>query len=232
MRYAGGKNKFANKLANIIGSGDLLIEPFIGGGAMTAALAPSFNKVYAYDIHVDLVLMWRALLEGWIPPSNVSKTEYNRLKEQHSSALRGFVGFGCAFGGAWFSGYSVDLRTGRQNYALEAKNLLLRKVKRMQNVVVDLEYYQNLVVPPGATVYADPPYANAVAYKSELKRDEFNSREFWQIADGWADNGATIFVSEFNAPGGWSIVWEQERTIMLSYTTVGETKVERLFCKG
>src|SRR5580765_3164549 len=184
MRYAGGKNKIANKLAAIIGSGDVLIEPFIGGGAMTAALAPSFNTVYAYDNHPDLILMWQALLEGWIPPSHVSEEEFYAIKKQHSSALRGFVGFGCAFGGTWFGGYSSH---PNHNYCDEAKRLLLKKVKRMKNVIVDMEHYQNLVIPPGATIYADPPYADAVKYRNPLEPNEFNSKEFWRIADKWAD---------------------------------------------
>jgi DNA adenine methylase len=121
MRYAGGKNNFAIRLAYIIGSGDVLIEPFIGSGAMTAALAPNFNKVYAYDAHPDLVLMWQALLAGWIPPGEVSKEQFESLRHAHSSPLRGFVGFACSFGGAWFTGYSSH---PDHNYADEPKRLL------------------------------------------------------------------------------------------------------------
>ena len=234
MRYAGGKNNFATKLANIIGSGDVLIEPFIGSGAMTAELAPSFRKVYAYDAHIDLVLMWQALLEGWIPPSVVTKSQYESLRHANSSALRGFAGFGCSFGGGWFSSYSIDLKKG-QDYTLQAKNLLLRKVKRMKNVTVDIEYYQNLVIPKGATIYADPPYANAVTYRNPMEHNgEFNTREFWDIANRWANEGATVFVSEFDAPGDWPIVWEEERVRSMSNSKSyrNKTMIERLYCKG
>lgn len=233
MRYAGGKNKFATKLANVIGSGDLLIEPFIGGGAMTAALAPSFDVVHAYDIHPDLVLMWRALLDGWIPPDNVTKEEFLSLRYAHSSALRGFVGFACSFGGVWFSGYSIDLRSGRQNYALEAKKLLMKKIKRMRNVIVDMEDYRNLVVPPGAVVYADPPYYKAVNYRNPLQPEGFNNTEFWQVATKWSEK-ATVFVSEFDAPDDWLLVWEEERNRSMRNTDVyrSESMVERLYCKG
>ena len=237
MRYAGGKNKFATKLANIIGSGDVLIEPFIGGGAMTAALAPSFRQVYSYDAQIDLVLMWQALLEGWIPPESVSKEEYYSLKNKNNSALRGFAGFACSFGGTWFGSYSVDPTPGskQQNYAREARRLLLTKVQRMKNVVVDLEYYQNLVVWPGVTVYADPPYANAVTYRNPMEHNlDFNTREFWEIADKWVDAGAIVFVSEFDAPGDWPIVWEEERVRSMSNAKSyrNKTMVERLYCKG
>ena len=234
MRYAGGKNKFANKLANVIGSGKVLVEPFIGGGAMTAALAPNFEIVYAYDNHPDLILMWQALLAGWKPPDSVSKEEYYKLKKEHSSALRGFAGFGCAFGGIWFAGYSVDLRSGRQNYAGEARRLLMKKVKRMKNVIVDMEDYRKLVIPTGAVIYADPPYANAVTYKNLLEPNGFDSNEFWQVASKWADDGATVFVSEFEAPDDWLIVWEEERNRSMRNTDIyrANTMVERLFCKG
>jgi len=229
MKYMGGKAKIASKLAEIIGSGDVLIEPFMGGGSMTAALAPSFNKVFAYDIHIDLVLMWQALLAGWEPPSNVSREEYYKLKFDTNSALRGFAGFACAFGGDWFQGYAYN--TIRANYALEAKNLLRKKLRTMKNVVVDLEDYRNLVIPPGAVVYADPPYGGTQGFKTELNGGEFNSNEFWNIASGWATNGATVFVSESNAPGDWDLIWEMERSRGLRGKN-DTPVVERLYCKG
>ena len=232
MRYMGGKHDFANELAIIIGSGDVLIEPFMGGGSMTTALAPSFRMVYAYDNHIDLVLMWQALLEGWIPPNKISREEYYLLKKQNNSALRGFVGFSCAFGSAWFGSYAFDDKGGR-NFAGEAKRILMTQIKQMKNVVVDLEDYRNLIIPPGVTIYADPPYGGTTGYRNPLDTNDFNSREFWKIADLWAENGATVFVSEFNAPGGWTLVWEKERYERAQRTlTVRNKVVERLYCKG
>ena len=63
MHYMGGKSRIAKQLTEVIleyaESRDVLIEPFMGAANMTAALAPHFDRVYAYDIHEDLILMWR-----------------------------------------------------------------------------------------------------------------------------------------------------------------------------
>ena len=131
---------------------------------------------------------------------------------------------------------SIPLRV-RNDRTMHAKqdDFLLTKVQRMKNVVVDLEYYQNLVVWPGVTVYADPPYANAVTYRNPMEHNlDFNTREFWQIADKWADAGAIVFVLEFDAPGDWPIVWEEERVRSMSNVKSyrNKTMVERLYCKG
>ena len=95
MRYLGGKSKIAKKItAAILAHTDrrgLLIEPFCGGGAMTAALAPHFDRVDASDIVEDLILMWQALQDGWQPPRVVTEAEHATIKHAPPSALRAFI---------------------------------------------------------------------------------------------------------------------------------------------
>lgn len=129
MRYLGGKSKIAKRLAaKILESTprrELLIEPFCGGGSMTAALAPHFKHVQASDISEDLILMWKALQEGWEPPQNVTEEEYKALRHAEPSALRGFVGFSCSFGGCWFLSWAKNARG--DNYASQGHNSLKKK---------------------------------------------------------------------------------------------------------
>src|SRR5690349_3392797 len=79
------------------------IEPFMGGGAIFARMAPHFpGAALGSDIHPDLMMMWEALQGGWKPPTEVTREEWYGIKDEEPSALRGFVGFGCSFGGRWF----------------------------------------------------------------------------------------------------------------------------------
>lgn len=204
MRYLGGKSRIAKKIAKVIlektPHREVLIEPFMGGGAMTATLAPHFNKLVANDLSEDLILMWRALKEGWEPPQDVSLEEYNNQKAAKASALRGFVGFGGTWGGKWFGGYA---RGGNRNYYDESRRSLLRDIRKMQNVDFSNLDYRELAIPLNAVVYADPPYQGTTGYK-----DSFDHEAFWKAMSAWAKDGATVFVSEYSAPQDWVSVWE------------------------
>lgn len=225
MRYLGGKSKIAKRLAAVIGGGDLLIEPFVGGGAMTAALAPSFREVRAYDIHLDLILLWNALKSGWLPPHVVSEHEYAKLRDSEPSALRAFVGFaGASWGGKWFGGYA---RGGARNYADEAARSLARDIALMGNVSFAQADYRNLNPPPGAIVYADPPYAGTTGYGRA-----FDNTEFWEVMTNWAQI-CHVYVSEYKAPATWDCVWSLERTRDMKAHMTDAVKIrECLFFKG
>lgn len=222
----GGKSKIANRLARVIGGGGVLYEPFIGGGAMTAALAPHFDHVYASDNHLDLILMWDDLKMGWEPPRAVSQQEYENLRHAPSSALRGFVGYGCSWGGKWFGGYA---KTEGRNYADESSRALLRDIEKMGNVAFgDLDYRRIRPI-PGSVVYADPPYKGTTDYRGL----DFDSSVFWAVMRSWVDEcSATVYVSEYQAPRGWDEVWSVERTRdMRSDLKTAERVTERLYKK-
>jgi len=204
MRYLGGKQRLASKFAHIIGEGELLIEPFVGGGGSLKALAPNFGEVRASDIHEDLILMWQALQNGWVPPDSVSEEEYKSIKNCPPSALRGFIGFGCSWGGKWFGGYA---RYKDTNFAKQSKNSLLKTLPNIRNVSFSLTPYHLAVPPRGSVVYADPPYKGTTGYAE----GGFDHDEFWKIMELWVENGVKVYVSELSAPDGWESVWSFKR---------------------
>jgi DNA adenine methylase len=200
-----------------------LIEPFMGGGAMTAVLAPSFKSVDAFDINNDLILMWQALKTGWEPPHEISEEQYKELKNAKPSALRAFAGFGGAsWGGKWFGGYA---RGDGRNYADESARSLMRDIQRMQNCTFQCLDYRKIQPCFGDVVYADPPYAGTTEY-----RDTFDSTQFWETMKMWAMDGVDVFVSEYRAPPIWKTIWQEERTRdMKSKFTNAEKVTEKLF---
>lgn len=195
----------------------------MGGGAMTSELAPHFNRVEASDSHEDLVLLWQAVLNGWVPPTQVSLQQYENLRNDSPSALRGFAGFGGAsWGGKWFGGYA---RGDGRNYADESSRAISRQALNMRNVTVTRKNFKALTAKIGDVFYCDPPYAGTTGYTST-----FDSADFWSTAERWAQEGADVFVSEYSAPTGWPVVWAKTRTRdMKSKLTNAVQVTEKLF---
>jgi DNA adenine methylase len=226
MQYLGGKSKISKWLGLSILSNtkqrNRFIEPFCGGGAMTAMLAPYFKDVLASDIHNDLIIMWQALQDGWIPPTTISESLYKELQHAEPSALRGFAGFALSWGGKWFGGYA---RGDGGNYAGVGTRSLMRGIKKMSNVKFEHKDYQDIVIEVGDVVYCDPPYINTTKYSNT-----FDSNVFWETMVQWSALGASVFVSEYSAPPNWKIIWSMECIPTMKPDFVTTRKViEKLF---
>lgn len=46
---------------------------------------------------------------------------------------------------------------------------------------------------------------------------------------GWRDSGVCVYVSEFEAPDDFRVIWEKERKIHVDGAGSHKTKIERLF---
>jgi DNA adenine methylase len=217
MRYLGGKHRQSKEIARHIAEvsdGDYW-EPFMGGGSVAAAVArtQSFDTMHLSDAHTDLVLMWQALLDGWLPPERVSLEEWQALKGALPSAERGFVGFACSFAGKWFSSYAVDSRPSEDAAGAGARGLAKKVAALLEVGTVSVTHQSYDAVAPvsGDVLYLDPPYANTAGYST----GSFDSAAFWSWAQRHAEGGVHVFVSEFTAPDGWVPVWSVERTAII-----------------
>jgi DNA adenine methylase len=241
VKYLGGKAHIAKELAAFIAARHadrwLFLEPFMGGGNMTAALAPHFSFGFASDVVPDLALLYEALQAGWVPPEALSAEEYATLRYAPPSAMRAFAGFGCSFGGKWFGGYARATRPSddyagasdaplRRNYAGEESRSGRRADAATRNVEFRTASYDTWPVIPGAVVYCDPPYAATTGYSC----GGFDHGKFWNVMRGWRAGGAHVYVSEYAAPDDWRCVWERARKQGLRETDGSQAvKVERLF---
>jgi DNA adenine methylase len=189
-------------------------------------LVPLFPEAILADVHPDLVLMWQAALDGWRAPTTLSEEDYERLRNAEPSALRGFAGFPCSFGGKWFGGYARDPRYNR-NYADVASRSLTRKAQSLAGATVVRSSYEDLVFDRyRAVVYADPPYEGVTAYKGT---PPFDHGRFWSTMETWASDGADVFVSSYAAPDWWSPIWEREVDSSLSGNGSSSKVREKLF---
>lgn len=232
MRYMGGKGRIAADIAAVMRSRidwsrrTHYLEPFVGGGWVLPHMVPGFSYIEIGDIHRDLVLLWSAVRDGWVPPTAISKEQYNELKNADPSALRAFAGFGLSFGGKWFGGYASSAR-GDDFCGAAARGLLKKAdaVKRADRVE-QLPFYMWSVTPE-TVVYCDPPYADTTGYAGS---GSWDATWFWDTVRRWANQGAQVFVSEYRAPDDITCVWSRDVKSLLkrddNTTVVSESLFE------
>lgn len=226
MRYFGGKARIAKDISKYLESirknNQKYIEPFVGAGWVMTLM--SGNRE-GYDKHPYLINMYKELQSGWIPPKELSKEEYDKVKDDKDDEphLTGFVGFGCSFAGKRFGGYA---RSGDRNYCLNAHNSILKKMETMQDVKFECEDYKD-INPVGALIYCDPPYQGTTQYGKIV--GDFNTDDFWDKVRDWSKNN-TVVVSEYNAPHDFQEVWRKEtKTDIRNGNNQKEDRIEKLF---
>ena len=248
MRYQGGKSRIARAIAEVInavygreipdstadsrihyspdGGGSRTFVSLFCGSCAVESKVRGFDRVILNDRHPYLIALMRGVQEGWEPPDIVTEDEYRFVRDNKDliPALTGFVGFGCSFGGKWFGGYARN--AGGTNYAAQSKRSLLKDVANLTTARYLNMDYRAVPIPPGAVVYADPPYRDTTGYTGE----KFDSTEFWDYARLIAETGHKIFVSEQQAPDGWRCVWEKPFTRTLDRNKSNQFQVtEKLF---
>jgi len=176
------------------------------------------NQKVASDLHPDLILLLKAVQAGWEPPGELSEERYGELKKEEPSALRGFAGFSCSFGGKFFGGYA---RNGSRNYADVGRRNLLRLCPLIQDTCFVAQSYTETT--ESGVTYCDPPYASMTGYSV----GPFDSTAFWQ----WCrDRMGVVLVSEYGAPEDFELLWSRDvKTDMRTKINGREKRVEKLF---
>lgn len=230
MRIAGGKSKLGNKIACVIMHMEAekkwqgeYFEPFCGSLNVGIHFANVNRQVLAADLNVDLILLLKAIKRGWKPPNTCcSKEEYHRLrKSTKHSALRGMMGFSCAYSAIFFAGYVP--KAGKQNFYLRARTNLLKMAPALVNVDFRNASYASFH-PKGMTIYADPPYIDN-KFNSKHFHD-FDHDKFWQTMREWSKDNLVI-ISEYTAPSDFKTIWSIN--FGSSFHKQGRQNVEKLF---
>ena len=234
MRYIGGKYRIRKQLVDYLSEyfteTNCFVEPFVGSANITTwlleengLLAYKLEKIILNDFHTDLAMMWNEVISGkLVLPDTCTEEEYERLRNESSSGLRGFIGHGCSFGGIWFSKFAKT-NDGR-NYCLNAKNSIMNTVKCLKgyNVIIENKSYEEIEIPDGALVYCDPPYKNTC--KPGMGND-FNHKKFW----GWIrelSKRCFVFISEYESPEDFECVLEIPVSLDMGKR---ENRIEKLF---
>lgn len=230
MRYLGGKSRSAKYITDILrmerrrmleetGEQVGYWEPFLGAAWVMirmTELEPNFGS----DAHYELMEMWKAVQNGWVPPDSITREEHKFARDNPDKidpALRGFIGFAGSFGGKFFGGYAFAISTER-NYAAEAQRGILKKLTKLRNVsLYQADFFETDPPMDNMLIYCDPPYAGTAGYKGT---PDFNHDRFWERIRILSNNGHNIYISEYHAPEDFDIVWERAFTSDLK----GDTK--------
>ena len=235
MRYVGGKQRIAKRIAEAIladtSARGHYIEPFVGGGAVGAVLGGEFDHARYSDAHEDLVLMWQALERGDEFPESITPDEWETLRTSPPSAVRGLAGFGGSFSGKWFAGYAkggYNANGQPRNHYGESLRRARRDIEGMRGRVSTSFRrcsFDEVQVTPECVVYADPPYKGTLGYGAE-----FDHAMFWSTVARWSALGAYVYVSEYVAPEWAEVVFEAPLRVSTATTAQGRPEAtERLF---
>lgn len=243
MKYCGGKNKLGKEIAKIISTHikedtTNYIEPFCGSLGVIRHIKEfnsdikEFNSdikglqnYYAYDSCLDLIMLWNSVKNGTFKKIKVDHETYNSLKDSNtSSAERAFAGFGCSYGGRFFSG----LVEFRKDNAVRNDDITFRSIMKLnlKDITFIHSDYKELDFSNGKNlIYCDPPYKDTMNSFENSSSYDFNHEEFWNIVRKWKSQGNTVIISEYSAPEDFKCIWTKKRYSSLKK----EFKEEKLF---
>lgn len=229
MQYQGGKHIAAPHLVEASGlpDGAGVLEPFVGGGSVTVALAKAGHYVWASDTNASLILMWQKAMKEDLQEFPLDAESYQRWKTAPDSAEKAIVGIGASFRGKWFGGMA---RTeGRPSFVQQA----VRSVNKQAAVLRGwAEFrcmsYLDLPETEGFCYYLDKPYEGVTKHFG----GEFDHKRFWEwVRERGKRN--LLFISEYQAPFG-RLIWERETPLSMAAASgeSGRTQLERLYKVG
>lgn len=234
MRYHGGKAKAAPRVIEHMTDRfefenyHTYLEPFIGSANVFCKVASMFPNAIGSDAMLDVVLLWQAATNGWIPPETLSEEEYKSLRNAEPSALRAYAGFGVSFGGKFFGGYARS--QNGYDHAGAAHRAIIAKAESMKDANTTFIHcdYKDHNPTDGYFVYCDPPYRGTTPYKW-VKDYGFDVNEFDATVESWVRNGATVVVSESSAPSNWELLAEWQQRATLEKSGNSGLRTEKLF---
>lgn len=230
MKYIGSKRRIAKYIIPIMlkhmQEKSCWVEPFVGGANLIDKVPRGIEKIGG-DKNKYLIALFKAIQKNWEPPRCVSRDRYYDVmknKDKHPPELVGFVGFNCSFGGHFFQGYAKDSRGC--NYADRG----YRNLKKQSQFIDDVEFvcsdYRDLHIPKNSLIYCDAPYR----VKRRYYRAKFDHDEYFEWCREKKREGHVVFVSEYDAPPDFTLVFEREQTTWVNKNKDKTFKaVERLF---
>jgi len=221
----GSKARIAKHILPIIlkdrKPGQYYVEPFVGGANLIDKV--DGNRIGA-DINEYLIALLQALASGWVP-SHISESEYKEVRDikgLYDLHEIGFAGLVCTYSAKFFGGYAQP-KNGR-NYVDEGIRNCLAQAPFLKGVKFVCSAYSFLEIPDSSIVYCDPPYEGTTGYKTGA----FNHAAFWQWCRDKSLQGHSVFISEYNAPEDFTVIWQGEINMTLAQGK-GKKALEKLF---
>ena len=239
--YHGGKQRIGKALAEVIydvatevaDEDDFEIkgycEPFCGMLGVYQHIPELFEdhrpklKYKAGDTNASVIKMWKAAQKGWKPPTTCSEEQYDRLKaSKATSALKGFVGHQCSFGGIFFGGFGG--RYGKSTSIGTSANKVKRIASEVSRVSFTHGSYTQFSKLKGFIIYCDPPYSGTQCRYG----DRFDTDNFWDWCEKMSENNL-VFISEYSRPPGNTVEVYRSKSKPTKAFGVRNTGGEKMF---
>ena len=236
MKYMGSKNRIAKHILPIMlkemqdKDYTTWIEPFVGGANMIDKVPSSYNRI-GCDLNEYLIEMFIMLQNNGVPTTRITKDQYifARSNKDLNKGMTGYIGFNMSYSGKWFGGFAdiVETKDGLRDYQQEAIENVTKQIMQLQSVKFVNCTYQDIDI-TDSLIYCDPPYQGTTGYQT----GSFDHEEFFNWCRVMKSKGNSVFVSEYNAPDDFELVWSKEINSSLSANgKVGGNKIsfEKLF---
>lgn len=240
MKYMGSKSRIKKYivpiLQNIIDNNKITtyIEPFCGGCNIIDSIKCKHR--FANDISTPLIEMWKGLVNGELPPKELSKEHYDDVKNsfrnndnKYPMFYVGMIGFLGSYNAKFFDGgyaKTIISKTGvlRNYYAESCKNIL-KQLPQVKDIIFSNKSYKDMNNNiKNCLIYCDIPYFNTTGYETSK---DFNHDEFWHWVKETSKNNVVV-VSELIAPKDFIAIWEQPVTRTLDNKS-RSMSIEKLF---
>lgn len=228
MKYMGSKNRIAKYIIPIIlsmreSNDQIYVEPFVGGANVIDKIP---GKRIGADTNKYLIAFYQSILDGWVPPKEVSEQEYKSVKNNlsdYDDNIIGYVGFAMSYGGKFFGGYRRDT-LGARNYSDEAFRSYEKQLSGLVGINFVHASYEDLDIPKKSIIYCDPPYKGTTCYMSKFDNEKYYAWLRYQ-----KKLGHTVICSEYVMPEDFKIVWAKEITSSLTRDSGSKKGIEKLF---
>ena len=167
--------------------------------------------------------MWSKLTTtDWKPPTTIEKPFYAKVRESwhkndgaFDDATIGWVGFMASWNGRFFDGGYSSHNAGGRDYINENIRNTMRQIDDLKGVEWQSCSFENITMPNGSLVYYDPPYRGTSSYATAKG---FDHNRFYDWARQMKRDGHTVFISEYDMPGDFKIVWQKQITNSVNLT--------------
>jgi len=232
MKYLGSKNRLAKHILPImldeaVKNGiSTWIEPFVGGGNMIDKVPYNFERIgIDFNPHtIEALIAIRDLVNNL--PESLSEIEYKQLKGCEPEPIKSWLRFVASFGGKLDNGYAREKGSDETTFIGYGKRNAIKQSPKLQGVKFINGSYDEYSDFKNCLIYCDPPYEGTTSYKTGA----FDHVKFWNWCRKMSENNS-VFISEYNAPDDFEIVWKGEvKTNFASQrTSATHNAVEKLF---
>ena len=240
MVYQGSKAKLRKYIVPILqkciddNNITTYIEPFCGGCNVIDHIKCD-NRI-ASDNNPELIVLLQYVQNNPklnIFPDKCSFEHYKDVRENRKNKTNKYsveytagIGYFASFCGRYFDGgYGRDSKDGRCIYQERIKN-----IKEQAPLLKDINFkccdYLEYKDVKNTLIYLDPPYKGTKPYNG---KNNFDYEVFYDFVREVSKNNF-VFVSEYNMPDDFKIIWQKERKILIrSDRETADLAVEKLF---